>query len=67
MLAHTSRWPGFWCQVRRWWRGKLRRLVEAIDEIVAGQLWIQICEHDPIDDRYVAKKILNRVEREAKG
>ncbi|GEP39605.1 hypothetical protein NPS01_32680 [Nocardioides psychrotolerans] len=45
--------------------GKLRRLVDAIDEIVAGQLWIQICEHDPTDDRYVAKKILDRVARES--
>jgi hypothetical protein len=35
-----------------------------IDEVVAGQLWIQICEHDPTDGTYVAKKILSRVERE---
>lgn len=45
--------------------GRLRRLAEAIDEVVAGQLWIQICEHDPADDRYVAKTILRRVERES--
>ncbi len=45
--------------------GKLRRLVDSIDEIVAGQLWIQICEHDPTDDQYVAKKILDRVARES--
>ena len=41
--------------------GRLRRLADAIDEVVAGQLWIQICEHDPADDTYVAKKILRRV------
>lgn len=35
-----------------------------IDEVVAGQLWIQICEHDPTDATYVAKNILSRVERE---
>ena len=45
--------------------GKLRRLVDSIDEIVAGQLWIQICEQDPMDERYVAKKILDRVARES--
>lgn len=45
--------------------GKLRRLVDAIDEVVAGQLWIQICEHDVRDDTYVAKKILTHVERES--
>ncbi len=47
--------------------GRLRNLVDAIDEVVAGQLWIQICEHDASDDTYVAKKILTRVEREAKA
>jgi len=47
--------------------GRLRDLVDVIDEVVAGQLWIQICEHDPSDDTYVAKKILSRVEREAKA
>lgn len=47
--------------------GRLRNLVDAIDEVVAGQLWIQICEHDAADDTYVAKKILTRVEREAKA
>ena len=45
--------------------GKLRRLADVIDEVVAGQLWIQICEHDPSDQRLVAKKILTRVERES--
>lgn len=44
---------------------RLRRLVDTIDEIVAGQLWIQLCDHDPADDRYVAKKILDRVARES--
>lgn len=47
--------------------GRLRNLVDVIDEVVAGQLWIQICDHDPSDDKYVAKKILSRVEREAKA
>jgi hypothetical protein len=45
--------------------GRLRRLGDVIDEVVAGQLWIQICEHDPADDKYVATKILKRVERES--
>lgn len=45
--------------------GRLRRLTDAIDEVVAGQLWIQICELDPADDRYVATTILRRVERES--
>ena len=45
--------------------GRLRRLTEVIDEVVAGQLWIQICEHDPADDTYVAATILRRVERES--
>jgi hypothetical protein len=44
---------------------RLRRLTDAIDDVVAGQLWIQICEHDPADDRYVATTILRRVERES--
>jgi len=44
--------------------GRLHRLADVIDEVVAGQLWIQICEHDPSDATYVAKKILSRVERE---
>lgn len=44
---------------------RLRRLTEAVDEVVAGQLWIQICEHDPVDDAYVAMTILRRVERES--
>ena len=47
--------------------GRLRNLVDVIDEVVAGQLWIQICDHDPSDDKYVAMKILSRVEREAKA
>ena len=46
---------------------RLRNLVDVIDEVVAGQLWIQICDHDPSDDKYVAKKILTRVERETKA
>lgn len=45
--------------------GRLRRLTEVIDEVVAGQLWIQICEHDLADDTYVATTILRRVERES--
>lgn len=45
--------------------GRLRRLTEVIDEVVAGQLWIQICDHDPADDAYVATTILRRVERES--
>jgi hypothetical protein len=44
---------------------RLRRLTEVIDEVVAGQLWIQICEHDPADDAYVATTILRLVERES--
>ena len=50
--------------------GRLRNIIDVIDvidEVVAGQLWIQICDHDPSDDTYVAKKILSRVEREAKA
>ena len=45
--------------------GRLRRLADTIDEVVAGQLWIQICDHDPEDGSYVAKKILDRVYRES--
>ncbi|HZK35617.1 MAG TPA: hypothetical protein VFC57_01515, partial [Aeromicrobium sp.] len=44
------------------WR--LRDLSRDIDELVAGQLWIQVREHDPDDARYVAAKILNRTVRE---
>jgi len=44
------------------WR--LRDLSRDIDELVAGQLWIQVREHDPDDARYVAAKILNRTGRE---
>ena len=45
--------------------GRITRLADEIDEVVAGQLWVQICEHDPDDDKYVAKKILDRVYRES--
>ncbi len=45
--------------------GRITRLAHEIDEVVAGQLWVQICEHDPADDRYVAKKIPDRVHRES--
>lgn len=45
--------------------GRIRRLADRIDEVVAGQLWIQICNHDPGDDTYVAKKILVRVAKES--
>lgn len=45
--------------------GRIRRLADEIDEVVAGQLWIQVCDHDPGDDTYVAKKILDRVYRES--
>lgn len=45
--------------------GRLRRLTEVIDQVVSGQLWIQICEHDPADDTYVAATILRAVERES--
>jgi len=40
--------------------GQLRRLADRIDEVVAGQLWMQICGHSPDDSSYVAKKILGR-------
>ena len=45
--------------------GRISRLADEIDEVVVGQLWVQICEHDAADDRYVAKKILHRVYRES--
>lgn len=45
--------------------GRIRRLADEIDEVVAGQLWIQICDHSPDDDKYVAKKILDCVYRES--
>lgn len=45
--------------------GRLRSLSDAIDEVVAGQLWIQICEHDPADDSYVATTILRRAKCES--
>lgn len=45
--------------------GRITRLADEIDEVVAGRLWVQICEQDPADDRYVAKRILDRVYRES--
>lgn len=33
--------------------------------LVADQLWIQMCEHHPADEAYVATTILRRVERES--
>lgn len=45
--------------------GRIRHLADEIDEVVAGQLWIQICDHDANDDKYVAKKILGRVAKES--
>lgn len=66
--GHSACWHGCWCPGRPLVAGKLRRLadaIDAIDEVVAGQLWIQVCEHDPADSRYVAKKILDRVARES--
>jgi hypothetical protein len=44
------------------WR--LRDLSNDIDELVAGQVWIQARNYNPEDARYVAAKILNRTERE---
>lgn len=44
---------------------RLRRLTDVIDDVVAGQVWIQICDHDPAEDAYVATTILRRVERES--
>jgi len=38
-----------------------------IDELVAGELWIQSRQQDPEDARYVAAKILKRTEREVKA
>lgn len=46
---------------------RLRSLTDTIDEVVAGQLWIQICEHDPTDDAYVAAKILRQVDHESRA
>lgn len=43
---------------------RLRNLSGDIDELVAGQLWIQAWRHNPEETRYVAAKILNRTERE---
>jgi hypothetical protein len=31
--------------------GRIRRLADEIDEVVAGQLWIHICDHDPEVDK----------------
>jgi hypothetical protein len=45
--------------------GRIRRLADEIDEIVAGQLWIQMHEHDPADSTCVAARILDRVRRES--
>lgn len=45
--------------------GRLRQLADRIDEVVAGQLWMQICGHSPDDSSYVAKKILDRVAKES--
>jgi len=47
------------------WR--LQDLSDEIDELVAGELWIQARVHDPEDARFIAAKILNRTEREAKA
>lgn len=45
--------------------GCIDRGTEPIDETLAAQLWIQLCEHDPADNSYVAAKILDRVHRES--
>jgi hypothetical protein len=45
--------------------GRISRLADEIDAVVAGQLWIQIREHDPGDGRCLAKKLLDRVYRES--
>lgn len=45
--------------------GRIRRLADEIDEIVAGQLWIQMHEHDPANSTCVAARILDRVRRES--
>ncbi len=44
------------------WR--LRDLCDEIDELVAGELWIQARGHDPEDARFIAAKVLNHTERE---
>lgn len=46
---------------------RLGDLSDDIDQMVAGQLWIQARQHDPDDVRYVAAKILKQTEREVKG
>lgn len=47
--------------------GRISDLSVDIDELVAGQLWIQSRQHDPEDARYVAAKILKCTEREVKA
>lgn len=34
----------------------VRRLADVIDEVVAGQLWIQICDHDPPTTRTLRRR-----------
>ncbi len=46
--------------------GRLGDLSDDIDELMAGQLWIQARQHDPQDARYIAAKILKVTEREVK-
>lgn len=46
--------------------GRLGDLSDDIDELVAGQLWIQARQHDPEDSRYIAAKILKVTDREVK-
>ena len=36
--------------------GRITRLADEIDEVVAGQLWVQICEHDPANNRCVRQE-----------
>jgi hypothetical protein len=45
---------------------RLGDLSADIDELVAGQLWIQARQHRPDDSRYVAVRILKATERELK-
>ncbi len=46
--------------------GRLGDLSDDIDELMAGQLWIQARQHRPEDSRYIAAKILKATERELK-
>lgn len=49
---------------------RARRLADLsadIDELVAGQLWIQARLHNPVHSRYVAVSILKSTEREVKA